>query len=127
MSTAQRIDTHLHVIPPRYAEWMEQKGVRPGGIAMPKWSKSDALRLMDKPDIATGVVSLSMPGVYFGEASAAQRPRFGLAVTESAAIAYIRNFAISWASARPRSRALLDPVPSTGRSWSVARRSSRSS
>ncbi len=41
------------------------------------------------------------------EAAAAPRPRVGSAVTEAAAIAYIRQFAISWASARPQSRASL--------------------
>ena len=41
------------------------------------------------------------------EAAAAPRPKVGLAVTEAAAIVDIRQFAISWASARPQSRVSL--------------------
>ncbi len=73
MNTAQRIDTHQHVIPPRYAKWMKAKGVRPGGIAMPEWSRLDALHFMDTHDIATGVLSLSTPGVNFGSAPEARQ------------------------------------------------------
>ena len=73
MSTANRIDTHLHLIPALYAAWMKEKGIRPGGVALPKWSRSDALGFMDSHSIATGVLSLSTPGVYFGDASEARR------------------------------------------------------
>jgi 6-methylsalicylate decarboxylase len=38
-----RIDTHQHVVPPRYAEWLREKGIRPGGIDVPDWSESAAL------------------------------------------------------------------------------------
>ena len=50
MSTANRIDTHQHLIPAHYAAWMKEKGIRPGGV-----------------------LSLSTPGVYFGDASEARR------------------------------------------------------
>jgi hypothetical protein len=52
---------------------MKEKGIRPGGVALPKWSRSDALGFMDSHSIATGVLSLSTPGVYFGDASEARR------------------------------------------------------
>ncbi|MFI9380125.1 amidohydrolase family protein [Kutzneria sp. NPDC052558] len=67
MTRARRIDTHQHVVPPRYAEWMREKGIRPGSIDLPSWSESAALKFMDGQDIQTGVLSLSTPGVYFGD------------------------------------------------------------
>ncbi|MGW3961764.1 amidohydrolase family protein [Amycolatopsis sp. NPDC005003] len=73
MSRARRIDTHQHVIPPRYAEWLHKKGLRPGGVDVPSWSESAALKFMDGHDIQTGVLSLSAPGVYFGDAAEARR------------------------------------------------------
>lgn len=72
MSRARRIDTHQHVIPPRYADWMHEKGIRPGGIDLPSWSESSALKFMDGHDIQTGILSLSTPGVYFGDVAEAR-------------------------------------------------------
>ena len=73
MSRAHRIDTHQHFVPPRYAEWIREKGIRPGGVDLPKWSLSAALRFMDGHGIDTGVLSLSTPGVYFGDRDEARR------------------------------------------------------
>jgi predicted TIM-barrel fold metal-dependent hydrolase len=67
-----RIDTHQHVIPPRYAEWMRDKGIRPGGIDLPSWSESSALKFMDGHGIQTGILSLSTPGVWFGDSGEAR-------------------------------------------------------
>jgi predicted TIM-barrel fold metal-dependent hydrolase len=67
-----RIDTHQHVVPPRYAEWMRDKGIRPGGIDLPAWSESSALKFMDGNGIRTGILSLSTPGVYFGDVTEAR-------------------------------------------------------
>ena len=36
-SRARRIDTHQHLVPPRYADWMQDKGIRPGGVDLPSW------------------------------------------------------------------------------------------
>lgn len=65
--TTRRIDVHQHVIPPRYAEWIRAKGIKPGGIDLPDWSRSSALKFMDGHGIASGVLSLSTPGVHFGD------------------------------------------------------------
>jgi 6-methylsalicylate decarboxylase len=73
MSRARRIDTHQHLVPPKYADWMHEKGIRPGGIDLPAWSSSAALKFMDGHDIQTGVLSLSAPGVYFGDVPEARR------------------------------------------------------
>ncbi|RSM75932.1 amidohydrolase [Kibdelosporangium aridum] len=68
-----RIDTHQHIVPPRYAEWMHDKGIRPGGVDLPSWSPSAALKFMDGHGIQTGILSLSTPGVYFADAAEALR------------------------------------------------------
>jgi predicted TIM-barrel fold metal-dependent hydrolase len=73
MSRARRIDTHQHIVPARYAEWMHDKGIRPGGVDVPSWSPSAALKFMDGHDIQTGILSLSAPGVYFGDVPEARR------------------------------------------------------
>lgn len=73
MSRARRIDTHQHVVPPRYATWLHEKGIRPGGVDLPSWSEGSALRFMDGNDIQTGILSLTIPGVYFGDVPEARR------------------------------------------------------
>jgi predicted TIM-barrel fold metal-dependent hydrolase len=72
-----RIDTHSHYFPPAYleplAEWGRRGGF--GGLQAPQrdWSVAKALELMDKSQIATGVLSISTPGVWFGEAEQARK------------------------------------------------------
>jgi predicted TIM-barrel fold metal-dependent hydrolase len=73
MSGPHRIDTHQHIIPPEYARWMHEKRIRPGGLIMPAWLERSALKFMDRNDIQTGILSLSTPGVYFGDAVEARR------------------------------------------------------
>ncbi|MEV4125784.1 amidohydrolase family protein [Nocardia sp. NPDC049707] len=67
MNTALRIDTHQHILPPEYAEWMHAKGIRPGGVDLPAWSEPAARAFMDDHGIQTGILSLSTPGVWFGD------------------------------------------------------------
>ncbi|MGW2661652.1 amidohydrolase family protein [Nocardia tengchongensis] len=73
MSRAHRIDTHQHLVPPKYAEWLNSKGVRPGGIDVPNWSEPMALDFMDRRGIRAGLLSLSTPGVYFGDVAEARK------------------------------------------------------
>jgi predicted TIM-barrel fold metal-dependent hydrolase len=62
--TRRRIDVHQHIVPPAYAGWLAEHGIRDaGGRAVPAWSAEDALALMDDHEIATAVVSVSTPGV----------------------------------------------------------------
>ena len=64
----RRIDVHQHVIPPAYGEWLRSRGVHDaGGRELPQWSVEDALGLMDDQDIATGILSVSTPGVHLDE------------------------------------------------------------
>ncbi|MDO4646903.1 MAG: amidohydrolase family protein [Propionibacteriaceae bacterium] len=80
-----RIDTHQHVIPPRYAELLRMNGIRPGGIDLPDWSRDGALRMMDRNGIRAGIVSVSTPGALV--------ELQGVAEDESQAIARGRRIA----------------------------------
>jgi hypothetical protein len=61
----RRIDVHHHVLPPAYTAWLRSKGIEEGGgRALPSWSVDETLRLMDDNDIATGILSVSTPGVH---------------------------------------------------------------
>ncbi|WP_321871849.1 amidohydrolase family protein [Paraburkholderia tropica] len=62
-----KIDTHHHIVPPAYAAWLEQRGITAGGLAIPKWSVDGALDLMDAEGTATGILSVSTPGVHLGD------------------------------------------------------------
>lgn len=62
-----KIDTHHHIVPPTYAAWLESRGITAGGLAIPKWSAEDALDLMDAEGTATGILSVSTPGVHLGD------------------------------------------------------------
>lgn len=68
-----RIDVHHHVVPPAYAAFLVDKGLRPGGVDVPSWTPERALRLMDRNGIATSILSLSTPGAWFGDDDQARR------------------------------------------------------
>ena len=60
-----RIDVHHHYVPPVLAEVMTKTGANGGP---PKWSVQASLDDMDKAGVATAVLSLVPPGVWFGDA-----------------------------------------------------------
>jgi predicted TIM-barrel fold metal-dependent hydrolase len=62
-----RIDTHNHVVPPEYTEWLRGKGVLAGGLPIPSWDADTTLSLMDRHQIAAAVLSVSTPGVHLGD------------------------------------------------------------
>lgn len=67
MSHAGRIDVHHHFVPPQYRDLLHERGLRPGGVDVPDWSPESSLRVMRRNGIATSVLSLSTPGVWFGQ------------------------------------------------------------
>ena len=67
MSVHARIDTHQHIVPPAYSAWLDSKGISAGGLPIPAWSADSAITLMDESEIATGIVSVSTPGVHLGD------------------------------------------------------------
>ncbi len=68
-----RIDTHHHIVPPAYADWLQRRGVTAGGLPIPKWSVEGALDLMDAAGIQAGIFSVSTPGVHLGDDAEARR------------------------------------------------------
>jgi predicted TIM-barrel fold metal-dependent hydrolase len=71
MSATHRIDIHQHVIPPFWAKALPNHGGDPSGprsgdpssTVLPQWSPESAIDLMDSQEIATGILSLTAPGV----------------------------------------------------------------
>ncbi|HUA33389.1 MAG TPA: amidohydrolase family protein [Candidatus Binataceae bacterium] len=72
---SRKIDVHAHYLPPGYADEMRSGGlVHPDGMPdYPKWSVELALEAYDKLGIETGVLSISSPGVHYGNDAAARR------------------------------------------------------
>ena len=71
------IDVHHHHIPPFYLEEYRDKiAASRGGKITPawlSWSPEKAIQAMDAANVSTAVLSLSSPGVWFGDATAATR------------------------------------------------------
>src|ERR1700737_3551044 len=66
MSLPHRIDVHQHVVPPFYASALPTHGGDPSGAVIPQWAPESAIDFMDSQEIATGVLSLTAPGVVHG-------------------------------------------------------------
>lgn len=68
----RRIDVHHHYIPPAYRLLLREKGIRPGGIPLPRWAAPMASTVMAANGVETAVVSVSTPGVWFGDVAEAR-------------------------------------------------------
>jgi 6-methylsalicylate decarboxylase len=67
-----RIDTHHHIVPAFYRDWLEKGGHTAGGMPIPQWSLDSALSFMDTRNVATAIFSVSAPGAYIGNANEAR-------------------------------------------------------
>ena len=67
MSHPARIDVHQHIVPPAWADALAARSLDSGGWAIPDWSPASALAMMDEQSIATGVLSVTAPGVHLGD------------------------------------------------------------
>ena len=71
------VDVHHHIIPPFYlAEYRDRIASSRGGqisAAWLGWTPEKALAAMDQQGVATAVLSLSSPGVWFGDPQAARQ------------------------------------------------------
>ncbi len=72
MATPHRIDTHTHILPPDYAVWLKRKSADAGGLPIPDWSVDLALESMEARSVRTSIVSVSTPGVHFGDTAEAR-------------------------------------------------------
>jgi len=66
--TSGRIDLHAHYVPDFYREALLAAGEEhPDGIAaIPGWDERSALSAMDELNVRTAILSISSPGVHFG-------------------------------------------------------------
>ncbi|MBI2318770.1 MAG: amidohydrolase [Betaproteobacteria bacterium] len=75
-ASLQLIDVHHHIIPPFYlAENRDRIAGSRGGQITPawlEWTPEAALAAMDEHGVATAVLSLSSPGVWFGDVQTAR-------------------------------------------------------
>jgi 6-methylsalicylate decarboxylase len=74
MPAAQWIDVHFHAIPGFYRDALTAAG-RGATISTgtPAWSEAAAREVMDANGIATAMLSISQPGVHFGNDAEARR------------------------------------------------------
>jgi predicted TIM-barrel fold metal-dependent hydrolase len=88
---AGRIDVHAHYVPDFYRRAAEAAGFgKPDGMpGIPPWSLAGALAMMDGNGIETALLSISAPGIYFGDAAATVP--LARAVNEFAADVVARN------------------------------------
>ncbi|MGD0880338.1 MAG: amidohydrolase family protein [Acidimicrobiales bacterium] len=67
-SESPYIDVHHHAIPPVYREALSGRRIaESGGLDLPDWSPELSLGVMDRNEIATAVLSVSAPGIHFGD------------------------------------------------------------
>lgn len=73
----QLIDVHHHFLPPRYIQAVEARLLishgRQHAARMTSWSPAADIEHMDAAGIAVAIGSISIPGVWFGEAELARR------------------------------------------------------
>jgi predicted TIM-barrel fold metal-dependent hydrolase len=75
-SNLRLIDVHHHILPPVYlAEardrlLAQQQGYLPARVE--SWSPQNSLKEMDRNGVATSIVSISTPGIWFGNVPAAR-------------------------------------------------------
>lgn len=64
MTSPARIDTHQHVIPSAYRKLLHSRSLPPGSWPAQAWDPQIAIARMDLESIATGILSISAPGVH---------------------------------------------------------------
>jgi 6-methylsalicylate decarboxylase len=65
-----RIDVHHHLLTQEYLEELAKVGVvESGGVSFPRWKPEDSLEVLDRAEIRAALLSLSSPGLCFGDAT----------------------------------------------------------
>jgi len=63
-----KIDIHHHVAPGEYVSALAARGINEtGGRPFPRWDLEENLAFMDRHGIGTAMLSVSAPGVFFGD------------------------------------------------------------
>jgi 6-methylsalicylate decarboxylase len=65
----KKIDVHHHICPPAYVEAVSQK--QSIFKALAAWTPGKSIEDMDRANVATSIVSMTTPGLWFGDAAAA--------------------------------------------------------
>jgi len=73
-----RIDLHRHYFPAAFLDAQRQSALRQSrpaalGAALEGWSKARTIEAMDRYGIATGILSISTPGPWFGDIEESKR------------------------------------------------------
>jgi len=95
--STRRIDVHAHYLPEKYRSALAEAGhVKPSGMpGIPGWSAEQHLGMMDRLGIETSVLSISAPGLHFGDdAQARGLARYCNEEGARAAHAYPRRFGL---------------------------------
>lgn len=72
-SAGRLIDTHHHFLPPEYVRLVGRDVIgKPSPSGAPTWDVAKSLRMMDDNGIATAVISISAPGIWFGNVARAR-------------------------------------------------------
>ncbi len=69
LKTLKKWDTHHHISPDFYLEFIKKNGYEDGLYGLPhtKWSEKLMLSWMDSINIEKSIMSISLPGVHFGD------------------------------------------------------------
>ena len=69
-----RVDIHHHIIPDFYTSALKEIGVEAAhGEGFPRWSQNESLETMDKYRIEAAILSISSPGVFFGDSKISKK------------------------------------------------------
>lgn len=68
---ARRVDVHHHLCPPAYAEAVGR--IQPVFKALLDWTPARSIEDMDRGGVATSILSMTTPGMWFGDVAQARR------------------------------------------------------
>jgi predicted TIM-barrel fold metal-dependent hydrolase len=68
------VDVHHHILPPDYVRLVGRAAIgRPAPAGAPEWDVAASLRFLDHRGVRTAMVSISAPGIWFGDIPLAQK------------------------------------------------------